>query len=188
MRQRAPEVEGNGIHFDRAGGMWTLRFHALLRHLQPGSATVAPAQQLTRKTGMSGPLPQTFFQDREGSIWIGTSNGIDRLRRNRLQVMPVAVPFDQPMMVSVGNGEMLISDSATLLRRYRPDGSAEPELPGNFDSAYRDEQGTVWLGNGDGLWRRNGPAQYSRTPMPAELASFPCRPWCMIRTGRCGYR
>ncbi|MYN43908.1 histidine kinase [Pseudoduganella sp. FT93W] len=167
------EVEGNGIHFDRAGGMWTLRFHALLRHLQPGSGVVPPAQQLSKENGMSGPLPQTFFQDREGSIWIGTSNGIDRLRRNRLQVMPVAVPFDQPMMVSAGNGEMLISDSAAPLRRYLPDGSAQPELPGNFDSAYRDEQGAVWLGNGDGLWRRNGPAQYSRTPMPAELVGFP---------------
>lgn len=167
------EVEGNGIHFDHAGGMWTLRFHALNRHLQAGSGPVPAAQQLTKENGLSGPLPQTFFEDREGNIWIGTSNGIDRLRRNRLQVMPVAVPFDQPMMVSVDNGEMLISDSATPLRRYRPDGSAQPELAGNFDSAYRDAQGVVWLGNGDGLWRREGPARYSRTPMPPELAGFP---------------
>ncbi len=168
-----PEVEGNGIHFDRDGGMWTLRFHALNRYLQGSGATVGPDQQLNKENGLSGPLPQTFFQDREGSIWIGTSNGIDRLRRNRLQVMPVAVPFDQPMLASVGNGEMLISDSATPLRRYRADGSSEFEHAGNFDAAYRDAEGTLWLGNGDGLWRRNGPAQYSRTPMPLELAGFP---------------
>ncbi|MYM38788.1 sensor histidine kinase [Duganella qianjiadongensis] len=167
------EVEGNGMHFDRAGGMWTLRFHALNRHLQAGSGAVPAAQQLTKESGLSGPLPQTFFQDREGNIWIGTSNGIDRLRRNRLQVMPVAVPFDQPMMVSAGNGEMLISDSAAPLRRYRPDGSAQFELAAHFDSAYRDGQGAIWLGNGAGLWRREGPARYSRTPMPPELAGFP---------------
>ncbi len=174
-------MEGNGIHFDRHGEMWILRSHALERRRAPWTEVVGTEQQLSKENGLSGPLPQTFFEDREGNLWIGTSHGLDRLRRNRLQILPVAMPLDQPVIVSAGNGEIISSDAAGPVRRFRADGTVLPELGGHFDTAHRGEDGTVWLGNETGLWRRESAGRYTNLPMPPELAGYPVQ--AILATG-----
>lgn len=165
-----PEIEGNGMFFDREGVMWILRTHALERRRAPWPASSGTDQLLTKESGMSGPLPQTFFQDREGNIWIGTSDGLDRLRRNRLQILPVALPFDHPAIVSAGNGDILTSDFAGDVRRFNPNGDYQSEREGHFSVAYRADDGKLWLGNDTALWRRDEVGKFSAVTMPPELA------------------
>ncbi|MFZ6874139.1 sensor histidine kinase [Undibacterium sp. Di27W] len=165
-----PEIEGNGMFFDRDGVMWILRTHALERRQAPWTADSGPDQLLTKESGMSGPLPQTFFQDREANIWIGTSHGLDRLRRNRLHILPVALPFDHPSMASAGNGEVITADFAGVVRRFKDSGDLKQELRGQFSMAYRADDGLIWLGNDTGLWRRENSGKFSTLPMPPDIA------------------
>ena len=166
------EIEGNGMFFDRAGIMWILRTHALERRRAPYTTDSGADQLLTKESGMSGPLPQTFFQDREGNIWIGTSHGLDRLRRNRLHILPVALPFDHPSMASAGNGEVLTADFAGVVRRFKVNGDFKRELPANFSMTYRADDGHIWLGNDSLLVRRNDHENdhgFSIFPMPPDV-------------------
>ena len=164
------EIEGNGMFFDREAVMWILRTHALERRRAPYTADSGPDQLLTKENGMSGPLPQTFFQDREGNIWIGTSHGLDRLRRNRLHILPVALPFDHPSMVSAGAGEIMTSDFAGPVRRFKANGAFQQELDGHFSMTYRADDGQLWLGNDSALWRRENAGKFSTLPMPVDIA------------------
>ncbi|MFZ6778919.1 two-component regulator propeller domain-containing protein [Undibacterium sp. Ji83W] len=162
------EIEGNGMHFDRDGVMWILRTHALERRRAPWAANSGLDQLLTKESGMSGPLPQTFFQDREGNIWIGTSHGLDRLRRNRLHILPVALPFDHPSMVSVGNGEVMTADFAGPVRSFKANGDYLEELNTHFSMSYRADDGKLWLGNDNALWRRDA-NKFAIFPMPHDV-------------------
>ncbi|MFZ6733561.1 sensor histidine kinase [Undibacterium sp. Ji42W] len=163
-----PEIEGNGMFFDRQGVMWILRTHALERRRAPYTADNGSDQLLTKENGMSGPLPQTFFQDREGNIWIGTSHGLDRLRRNRLYILPVALPFDHPSMVSAGNGEVITADFVGPVRRFKSNGDHQQELDTHFSMSYRADDGTLWLGNDNALWRRDA-NKFAIFPMPRDV-------------------
>ena len=164
------EIEGNGMFFDRDGVMWILRTHALERRRAPWTRDQGTDQLLTKENGMSGPLPQTFFQDREGHIWIGTSHGLDRLRRNRLQILPAALPFDHPSMISADHGEVIAADFVGNVRRFKANGEFQQELEGHFSMGYRADGGELWLGDENALWRRDDAGKFSRLPMPAEIA------------------
>ncbi len=160
-----PELDGNGMHFDRDGGMWLLKANAL----EWRAGVDAPAQQLTRANGISGPLPQTFFQDREGSIWIGTSNGLDRLRRNRLHRLPVDSALDHPGVLADADGAVIIGDAAGPTRLLDANGKARTLLAGALSASYRAPDGSLWLGDSRQRWHRNGAGALQRHPHPPEL-------------------
>lgn len=162
MRTSAPpsgqaprrELPGSGMDFDRAGDMWLMRVSSVQRR-QPGQP-LAPGQELTPDHGLSGGLPQTFFQDREDNVWIGTSAGVDRFRRNRLMALPIAGDFDHAAMAPAGAGAIWVIDHAGPVRQLGTDGVRRVALRRYGSTAYRDPDGVLWLGNEDGLWRQRG--------------------------------
>ena len=166
-RPRA-ELAGNGMHVDRDGGVWLLKGGALERHLP--AAHDAASQRLTMDNGLSGPLPQTFFQDREGALWIGTSNGLDRLRRNRLQALRSAAPLDHPMVVADAAGSILVGDASGPLRSYDAAGAVRSVIPARLTASYRAPDGSLWLANDSERWQRGAAGVTTRHPHPALVA------------------
>jgi signal transduction histidine kinase/ligand-binding sensor domain-containing protein len=178
------ELNGNGMHFDRDGVMWVLKAHALERRAPPYLGAAGPAQQLSGDNGISGPLPQTWFQDREGAIWIGTSAGLDRLRRNRIATLPVAAPFDHPGIVADAGGRVLIGDSGGLLRSFAADGSSRPAGPGRMSTGYAAPDGSVWVANEHARWRRGADGAWARLEHPRHLDGFDTQAMTLDRDGR----
>ncbi|MBA5637897.1 histidine kinase [Duganella sp. LX20W] len=164
-----PELPGSGMEFDRAGDMWLMRADSVQRR-QPGQP-LAPGQELTPDHGLSGGLPQTFFQDREDNIWIGTSAGVDRFRRNRLVALPVAGDFDHAAMAPAGAGAIWVSDHAGPVRQLGTDGVRRVALRRHGWTVYRDPNGVLWLGNESGLWRQHG-NDGVLIPYPAALRGY----------------
>ena len=150
-----PALRGSGLRFDRSGQMWLLRSDAVERKpdLRPDAV---PAQRLTPLNGLSGALPQAFFEDREGNLWIGTSAGIDRLRRNRLRPLPVQSGFDHPAMLPGPDGGIWAAGHMNDVRSFAGDGDAVGKfiLKGGFSAGCRAPDGTLWLGDDRGLRRR----------------------------------
>lgn len=151
----APALRGSGLRFDRSGQMWLLHGDAVERKLdlRPGAV---PEQRLTPLNGLSGALPQAFFEDREGNLWIGTSAGIDRLRRNRLRPLPVQPGLDHPAILPGPDGGIWVAGHMSAVRSFSGDGDAVGKFvfKDRFSAACQAPDGTLWLGDGQGLRRR----------------------------------
>jgi ligand-binding sensor domain-containing protein len=161
-----PELTGSGMHFDRDGQMWLLQPDTVERRLDARAPSLQ-AQRLTLATGLSGALPQSFFQDREGNTWIGTSAGLDRFRRNRLRPLPVSEEFDHPDMVPGPDGDVWVGDYFGDVRSVSAAGVGKIALKGHLSASHRaprgldpqaiqqDATGALWVSfSGAGLFRR----------------------------------
>jgi len=167
----SPVLSGSGMWFDRDGTMWLAQPNAFERKLdlRPGGV---PAQRLTQATGLSGALPQSFFQDREGNIWIGTSAGLDRLRRNRLARLPTSFELDHPGMVRGPDGGVWVGDYFKDIRRASAAGMHEVVLKTNFETSHWAPDGALWIGGSRGLWRRAPDGSVRFVAPPQKLSGF----------------
>lgn len=178
-----PAVPANGIHFDRNGTMWLLQGDALERRTTPAADGDA-GQKLTRENGISGALPQTWFEDREGNIWIGTSAGLDRLRRNRLRVLATGTPLDHPGMLADSDGRVIISNLAGAAHSYSADGEQLARETGRMSAGYRAPDGALWFGNDKERWRKAPSGMLSWYPHPAEYAGHDVQSMTLDHDGR----
>ena len=170
-RPLQPDAIGNGMRFDRAGTMWLFSADGVERKFVP-RGPILPAQRLTRQNGISGPLPQSSFQDREGNLWFGTSAGLDRLRPNRLKTLPVAEPFDHPGMLPGPDGDVWIGDYAGDIRSFTANGVKKVELKGHLAASHWAPDGTLWLGNELGLHQRAVNGVFTPVALPPGVAGL----------------
>jgi signal transduction histidine kinase/ligand-binding sensor domain-containing protein len=164
-------LPGNGMHFDRDGAMWLMRVNSLERRVA-GQAP-SPRQQLTVDHGLSGGLPQCFFQDREGNVWVGTSAGVDRFRRNRLVSVPVQSDFDHAAIVPAPGNGVWAGDFAGAWRQLGSDGERSVVRERPVASLFRAADGTVWAGDDKAIWHRDGARMLEHIPLPKDLQGYP---------------
>jgi signal transduction histidine kinase/ligand-binding sensor domain-containing protein len=165
-----PALQGNNLHFDRDGGMWLFRTGGVER--RAAGHLNEPGQVLTPEHGLSGGLPQSFLQDREGNVWIGTAAGVDRFRRNRLQALPLSADFDHPA-IAPRPGGVWAGERVGPLRALSADGRRGQPLKQAVSALYRDPDGVLWAGNQNEVWRMGGnsnsqPAAHYRLPPEAQ--------------------
>lgn len=163
-----PELEGYGMRFDRQGTMWMMHPDGLERRLGAG----LPEQRLSRETGISGPQPGALFEDREGNLWIGTSRGMDRLRRNRLRTVALDPQLAYPALVNGPSGDMWVGDYAGHLWRYGREGPVGREVAGQLTASYTGADGVLWLGGMEGVQRRERDGALALFRYPQELAGL----------------
>jgi len=182
---------GTGMHFDRDGTMWVLKRHALERRVAPylgqpdgGAGRPQAAQQLGQANGISGPLPQMWFQDREGNIWIGTSAGIDRLRPNRVHSLALEAALDHPTVIGTADGPVLLGDNVGAVRTIDAEGVRQTVGPMHVKASYRAPDGAIWLGGIGMHWRREPDGRWRAFPHPAALARYATHALSVDRDGR----
>lgn len=165
-----PLLQASGLRFDREGQMWLLSKDSVERKLGLESAP-DPAQRLSLANGLSGRLAQCFFQDREGNIWIGTSAGIDRLRRNRIQPLIMQREYDHPAMLAGPDGGVWVGDYRHDVVSYTGggDGAGKPVMQGHFSASDQAPDGTIWIGGNDGVRRRTPDGRVTAFAAPAAV-------------------
>ncbi|NGZ86359.1 ligand-binding sensor domain-containing protein [Duganella aceris] len=167
-----PALHGNGMHFDRDGNMWLFRGGDVERRPNPTAASGHDAPQLLE---LGGGLAQSFLQDREGNVWIGTSAGLDRFRRNRLLTLPLHAQFNYPAIAPAPGGGIWAGDRVGMLRALGPDGVRGSVLDDQASALYRDPHGVLWAGNANAVWRvggRAGAGVPTRYPLPPQAQSY----------------
>ena len=135
---------------DRNGGLWIGTIaHGLMHSYADKTST------FTHSDGLSSNLVYALFEDREGTIWVGTSGGLDRFRD--LPVTSLSLPSSANSVLAARDGSIWIGTTdgldkwehgrTTIYRRR-----SNPGLPDDdIQSLFEDERGHIWVSSPRGL-------------------------------------
>ncbi len=167
------QSSGNTAIFDRAGNLWALRCPAGLCLAASAGATfgdiidlaAATTSRLDRPGQLSSLAPRVIFEDREGDIWLGSPNGLERFRRNTLRPLGLpAIKGDFHVAPDADGSVWIVAPQERRGWRYDPATRRLVDLPGKYRSAWPAADGMVVLLKDDGIVVRQGGVETTLAP------------------------
>jgi len=177
-----PPFNAGALLFDRQGSLWVSSYgHGLQRAARP--LTPAPRGQpmvesFTQKEGLSGNNIKSAFEDREGNLWFGSTQGLDRFRNPRAVLAPFPGGPDGGPIAAGEQGEVWAAGFNKLPVRLTPDGQFKMVTAPYSDDqkmfvcAYRDSDGSLWFGSTPGLWHGEKDGRMRRVAIPAQVPAL----------------
>jgi signal transduction histidine kinase/ligand-binding sensor domain-containing protein/CheY-like chemotaxis protein len=150
-----PHYSINSIAQSRDGYLWLATYYGLVRFDGKKFDVFdhANTPQLTENQVWR------LEPDKEGNIWVGTANGLLKLRDGRLErvQLPELDRVSIRYLLSVPGGELWIGTGGKGAFRLK-DGKLQPFGPNNriVRSLFKDRQGNVWIGTNSGLFVYGG--------------------------------
>jgi signal transduction histidine kinase/ligand-binding sensor domain-containing protein len=138
---------------DRDGGLWIGTLDRGLVHVHQGKT-----DSFTQSDGLSGDLISHFLEDREGNIWVASSDGLDRFRDvavptisvkqglSNASVWSVLAARDGSVWLGTHEGLNRWNNSQITIYRERSSG-----LPDDADSLFQDDRGRIWVSTARGF-------------------------------------
>lgn len=153
--------------FDAQGHLWYGAGNGLVRVKPPaaGPLKVEAADRVMPSTGgVSGYYTLRMFQDREGSVWVGTNAGLDRYRATRLTQVPFPeAPAAVSMAVDAAGVPWFSATEQGLFRLGAGLERIDNGVDGTPTYIAMGADGTRWLGYRSGLreWKSGKPTLLS---------------------------
>jgi signal transduction histidine kinase/ligand-binding sensor domain-containing protein len=152
------ELHQRRILFDRDGNLWGATGSGGAFRIRAPEAVLTggkPREEwFTQADGLSSDRVRAMLEDREGNLWIGTSNGLDRFSNPGI-VLETGIPTGSRLgyiLLAGRDGSVFAADSDTVYQ-VRPGGTPERRFTA-IDSPQalcEDRQGKLWIGANDGL-------------------------------------
>ena len=181
--------------FDREGSLWIASDDGVHRvsfpELKVGKIVqLSQTAEVFTHRGLTSETPIPVLEDREGNIWVGTDNGLDRFRASNL--VPITLfPGRIPTLVggepggvwgvrpTFGRNEVSLMDTSGMTTTAHGIASR-----GYIRCAYRDADGNIWLGvgYGGGLWRLTS-GRVLQNPLPEGTRNFDVQAITKDRSG-----
>ncbi|WP_235914467.1 sensor histidine kinase [Rugamonas rivuli] len=180
-RPARPALPGSGMWFDRAGTMWLLSENRVERMLP--DVFPDPRQRITQEQGLSGMNPQTFFEDREGNVWIGTVSGLDLFRPNRVRPLPSHLEIATPALYPGRDGKVRLSNGSTGSWLMDAGGRRYDSSPHAFRSAATGRDGRPALGTAEGIWLPEAGGSGAMIPSPPAALKDQMAPRALAQDG-----
>jgi len=169
-----PQSSANSIVQDRRGFLWIATFAGLARFDGVHFDTFTTA----RYPAMGSDRLLTLFEDRDGTLWIGTErSGVSLFRGgvfHRLETPPAvstggvatfAQGLSGDLWVGTSRGLLRVRDGALVARYTMEDG-----LPGNLVRAVLENpDGSLWIGTSGGLARMDPGGRIAPVPEIGHL-------------------
>lgn len=145
---------------DHNGGLWVGTLDRGLLHVHNGRTDT-----FSQTDGLSGNDVISLYEDREGNVWVATSNGLDRFREYAVPNISIAQGLSSAVTYSVlpaNDGSIWISTVNGLNRwknghvsvlRAQPGNTQSAGIPGTsaFTSLFKDSRGRVWAAGSHGF-------------------------------------
>lgn len=190
-----PAIVGNDICellFDRDGSLWITRMDGsgIIRIRYPGKLKdrqygfhSPQLESFDKKDGFPAGLAYTLFEDREGNIWVGCSDGLLQFRHN--DVVPVRLPkgYVELTLVAGKDGALWAGTSTDMpVLRILGQEVLQERAGKQVASAFNASNGDIWWGCRTGIWRQHG-TKFEYFPLPAQ--TVPDWMWDIVpsRTG-----
>jgi signal transduction histidine kinase/CheY-like chemotaxis protein/ligand-binding sensor domain-containing protein len=144
----------NAVRTDRDGNLWIASNAAGLWRMSGGRVSSFSALD-----GLSDSRVLSLFEDREGSLWVGTASGLDRFRDTRFTTFTVkeGLPSNETAMATeTRDGSLYVFCSGGGLARIRNNMVTAITRKDGLPSAYgngmfESRDGSLWLGTTGGL-------------------------------------
>ena len=139
---------------DSSGCLWIgTRGEGLLR--VSGLGENATVRRYTRNEGLSSDFVQSIFEDTEQNIWVGTENGLNRLRRNRVLSLTHqdGLISDTVTSIVAGRDGAVWLGTADGLERLRDGQSTVYQRGVSIHSLLMDRDQQLWAGTTAGILR-----------------------------------
>ena len=165
-RTRVPG-RGSRVLHDGRGNLWVGTLGQGLWRVRP--AADAPIEQVSVMTGLPSNRVQALLEDREGSIWAGTFEGLSQLTPHR--VTPVMTLGLITAVDATPDGDVWVATTEELIGFSEQNTAPERagrrlSLPGVTALAAAAEDG-VWAATNDALFRVSD-TRVARVPLPLE--------------------
>ena len=154
---------------DREGALWIGILGGGLVHVHSGRGDV-----FTQSDGLSSNQIHAFFQDREGNMWVGTTEGLDRFRNFTIPTWSArqGLPFaggaavlarnDGTIWAGAITGLAKLDEAEVTIYRQRPQSGSLPasyvvreridrNLPQGFGALLEDRNGRLWISSANGI-------------------------------------
>lgn len=154
-------ISASAVQEDDEGAVWITSTTRAVAFVSPDALRRAEAAHaepvaefMDRADGLTGSYAWPMIRDREGNIWVGTQNGVDRFRRSAFTTMKLPDGIHEVSASVDAEGTIWVgSETHALLRLVPPSSWLETEVPrltmATFFDARRD---TVWAAAVDALW------------------------------------
>jgi len=108
-----PPFTAEGLLRDHRGALWIGTVQDGLLRVQNGTIT-----QFSHENGLTGDFVSTLFEDREGVIWVGTINGLDRFREPAVSTISTKQGLSTPAacVLAARDGSVWIGSQLGLNR------------------------------------------------------------------------
>ncbi|HYK36572.1 two-component regulator propeller domain-containing protein [Alloacidobacterium sp.] len=150
-----PEIQVGsvGILFDDDGSLWITTIGDGMRRVpypdrlngQKIGEFSDALESFTTKDGLTSDYATCILKDREGSIWVGTSAGLDRFRRGALVPIPLPAKFALKALVAGNGGDIWVGSVSAALGRIEGNSWKGVLWHTTILSGLRDAHGTLWL-------------------------------------------
>ncbi|VVP26893.1 hypothetical protein PS854_04097 [Pseudomonas fluorescens] len=161
----------NQLLFDRLGGLWLSTTSGGLLHVnQPDQFkddSFATLERFSARDGLSSNFARPLLEDSEGSLWIGTLSGLDRLRSKILHPAGFPASAHNLALVADSNGSLWAGSSNLPIMRLDSGGIHYLPVQTPISATARDPQGHVWLAGPQGVWRSSGERLEKVAELPA---------------------
>jgi signal transduction histidine kinase/ligand-binding sensor domain-containing protein len=156
-----------GIVFDHDGTLWNCP-DSVRRIAHPEHPIMGVSQRVTDiadtytdADGLSSRTAFTLLVDREGNVWVGTADGLDRFSEPSLKTPLLSAENQKsvPRIVAAGavtaddDGGLWITNSRDAVARYQDGKISSPIIRQRIEVLFRGADGTVWFGGHKALWR-----------------------------------
>src|SRR5271165_1970553 len=147
------DVDSNKLLRDRDGGLWIGTRERGLIHIHNGRTDI-----LTKSGGLSGNIGCGLFEDREGTVWFASAQGLDRFRELPVTTISAeqGLSSDRPESVIAGtDGSVWVATRAGLTEWKNSRTAVFRKANGLPDDAtqslFQDDRGRIWVFTARGL-------------------------------------
>jgi signal transduction histidine kinase/ligand-binding sensor domain-containing protein len=193
---RQPKLPGPGgvgpLLFDHDGALWIGTRDGVVRITDPdrlpkpdadGEPSAPPEARFTRADGLSGHAALAMFEDREGNLWVSTSDGVDRFSADKLIRAPLPRGLLYPSLAAAPGGGVWVGSTEVAPVRLGQNSLQLPTVGPRITSVLRDSRGHVWMAGALGLWKITG-EEAQRVSLPPELSGTPVQAMAEVSGGR----